>query len=61
MTRRVLTKRVQGVQQRVNPLPPPSFLAFAHAVIEFGGEEPTSDSAIRLAKWLASGCRLTPA
>ena len=57
MTRRTLTKLLQVIQQTVDPLPPPSFLAYAHAVIAFGGNVPTAESSMRLAKWLAGGYR----
>lgn len=57
MTRRTLTKRVQDVQQVVDPLPPPLFLAYARAVIEFDGGDPACESSMRLARWLAGGRR----
>jgi hypothetical protein len=53
MTRRALARRVNGVQRVVQPAPPPSFLAYARAVVAYGGGDPVSEASVTLACWLA--------
>lgn len=54
MSRRALGRRVSTVQANLNPQPDQTFLAYARAVIAFGGGTPTHESANRLARVLAS-------
>lgn len=57
MRRRALWKRVDTVHRQLHPMPNPAFLAFARAVIAFGGEEATAASAGQLAWYLERGRR----
>jgi hypothetical protein len=57
MSRRGLGSRINTVRVRLYPLPDPAFLAFARAVIAFGGEETTAASAVELARYLEGGRR----
>jgi len=50
----MLARRLGQVQDRLDPQPDPMVLAYARAVIEFGGHQPTQASVLRLAHVLAS-------
>jgi hypothetical protein len=43
------------VANRLDPPPDPRFLAYARAVIAFGGQAETEGSAARFARWLETG------
>jgi hypothetical protein len=52
---RGLERRLGALGRRWNPPPDPQFLAFARAVVGFGGEpDPGGESAEGLARWLAA-------
>jgi hypothetical protein len=53
MSRRAVHRRIERVAQALDPLPDRSFLAYARALIAFGGEEPSPTSATQLARYLA--------
>jgi hypothetical protein len=43
------------MQAFLHPPPDPTFLAYARAVIEFGGAQATEASAVQVARYLARG------
>ena len=49
--------RVEAVQKVVAPSPSASFLAYARAVVTYGGEDPTSEMAVGLTRWFERGRR----
>jgi hypothetical protein len=53
VSRRGLYRRVGAIHDRLNPRPDPTFLAYARAVIEFGGGQPTLNSVLGLARYLS--------
>jgi hypothetical protein len=54
MRRRTLC-RVAAVANRLDPAPDPRYLAYARAVIAFGGQPESEGSAVRFARWLGTG------
>jgi hypothetical protein len=57
MTRRTLQNRLGRIATRLDPPIPHQFTAFARAVINFCGNEPTPDTVAQLARWYAGGYR----
>lgn len=53
MPHRSLSRRVTKISSAITPAIDPAFRAFAAAVIRFGGNEPTTETTERLARWLA--------
>lgn len=56
-----LRRRVDGVAARLDPAPDPAFLAYAHDLVERGGEttgEAAEAAAVALARWLTDGLGL---
>lgn len=54
---RALERRVAAVGRAVAPAPDPAFLAYARAVVAYGGGDPKSETAVGLARWLENGRR----
>ena len=54
MPTRALSRRVSRVSASIDPMPDAAFLAYARAVVAWGGGEPDEDAAVRLARALAS-------
>jgi len=61
---RRLRRRVAAVHQTIVPRPDPRFFAYARAVVDYGGGDPSGEgfdaSAVGLAWWLTSERRQTP-
>ncbi|CAA9538141.1 MAG: hypothetical protein AVDCRST_MAG49-535 [uncultured Thermomicrobiales bacterium] len=55
-----LTVRVAAVGRMITPQPNPAYLAYARAVVAYGGGEPAGEAAVGLARWLESGRREQP-
>ena len=55
--RRTLVRRLDRLAARRDHRLAPGFLAYARAVIAFGGAVPTSATGEALARWLAGGWR----
>ncbi len=55
MSRQAVQRRIDRLTDAFDPLPDRSFLAYARALITFGGEKSTAASAMRLARYLARG------
>ena len=60
MTRHCLQRRVTRLAAHQVSDIHPQFVAFARAVIAFGGTEPTSAAVDQLARWYAGGYRTQP-
>ena len=52
MRHQSIGRRLAMLKDNLNPRPDDSFLAYARALIEFGGHEPTAESTQRLAELL---------
>ena len=57
---RALDRRVAAVRRAVTSAPDPGFLAYARAVVAYGGGDPAGEAAVRLARWLETGRRRHP-
>ena len=55
--RRTLVRRLDALADRQAPRPTPALLAYARAVIAFGGVVPTPAASKKLAWWLDGGWR----
>lgn len=53
MSRRAVQRRIVRIAAALDPLPDQSFLAYARALIEFGGGAPTAASVRQLARYFA--------
>jgi hypothetical protein len=51
--KRSLGRRLTRIRNAFDPPIEQSFLAYARALIEFGGVEPTADSTMQLARYLS--------
>ena len=60
MTRHSIQRRLTRLHEQANPAIPSQFVAFARAVIAFGGAEPTPEAVEQLARWYAGGYRTQP-
>ena len=49
---RALERRVAAVGRVVAPEPDRAFLAYARAVVAYGGGDPAGEAAVGLARWL---------
>ena len=54
---RRLDRRVAAVGRVVAPTPNRTYLAYARAVVAYGGGDPAGEAAVGLAQWLESGRR----
>lgn len=55
-----LGRRVAAIDRVVTPRPDSAFLAYARAMVAYGGGDPTGASAVELARWLEWGRREGP-
>lgn len=53
--KRRLPGRLITIAARFDPPPDPRYLAYARAVIAFGGQPGSDESAITFARWLETG------
>jgi len=52
---RALKRRVEALDRRLDPRPRADFLAYARAVVAYEGGDPTSETAVEMARWLEVG------
>jgi len=56
---KAMSRRLTRVSARLDPAPDPAFLAYARAVVAWGGNGPDEAAVVQLARDLASGDRVT--